>query len=196
MAHKKGQGSSRNGRDSNPQYRGVKMYAGQAVKARLDPRPAVRHEVLPRPQRRHGQGLHALRRGRGNGAVPGPARSRPLIDHRLAKSWIQRDGHRPSLFSVGGLCSLTKPKSRSRPATAATVASASAGRSSWPKGGRTAAMAARAGTCTSRPEPTRTRSWTSPASTTGGRRTASTARARTCTAPTARTWSSPSRRAH
>ena len=29
MAHKKGQGSSRNGRDSNPQYRGVKVYAGQ-----------------------------------------------------------------------------------------------------------------------------------------------------------------------
>ncbi|NEJ33429.1 50S ribosomal protein L27, partial [Rhizobium leguminosarum] len=26
MAHKKGQGSSRNGRDSNPQYRGVKVY--------------------------------------------------------------------------------------------------------------------------------------------------------------------------
>jgi large subunit ribosomal protein L27 len=33
MAHKKGQGSSRNGRDSNPQYRGVKLYGGQAVKA-------------------------------------------------------------------------------------------------------------------------------------------------------------------
>jgi large subunit ribosomal protein L27 len=33
MAHKKGQGSSRNGRDSNPQYRGVKMYAGQTAKA-------------------------------------------------------------------------------------------------------------------------------------------------------------------
>ena len=32
MAHKKGQGSSRNGRDSNPQYRGVKMYAGQTAK--------------------------------------------------------------------------------------------------------------------------------------------------------------------
>ncbi|MHC4416001.1 MAG: bL27 family ribosomal protein [Planctomycetota bacterium] len=29
MAHKKGQGSSRNGRDSNPQYRGVKLYGGQ-----------------------------------------------------------------------------------------------------------------------------------------------------------------------
>ncbi len=33
MAHKKGQGSSRNGRDSNPQYRGVKAYGGQLVKA-------------------------------------------------------------------------------------------------------------------------------------------------------------------
>jgi len=33
MAHKKGQGSSRNGRDSNPQFRGVKRFGGQAVQA-------------------------------------------------------------------------------------------------------------------------------------------------------------------
>lgn len=33
MAHKKGQGSSRNGRDSKPKYRGVKRYGGQIVKA-------------------------------------------------------------------------------------------------------------------------------------------------------------------
>jgi large subunit ribosomal protein L27 len=33
MAHKKGQGSSRNGRDSNPQYRGVKRFGGQQVRA-------------------------------------------------------------------------------------------------------------------------------------------------------------------
>jgi large subunit ribosomal protein L27 len=33
MAHKKGQGSTRNGRDSNPQYRGVKRGDGQAVTA-------------------------------------------------------------------------------------------------------------------------------------------------------------------
>ena len=33
MAHKKGQGSSRNGRDSHGQRRGVKRYAGQAVNA-------------------------------------------------------------------------------------------------------------------------------------------------------------------
>ena len=32
MAHKKGQGSSRNGRDSNAQYRGVKLYGGQKAK--------------------------------------------------------------------------------------------------------------------------------------------------------------------
>lgn len=31
MAHKKGQGSSRNGRDSNPQFRGLKRYGGQIV---------------------------------------------------------------------------------------------------------------------------------------------------------------------
>lgn len=33
MAHKKGQGSTKNGRDSNPQYRGVKVYGGQVAKA-------------------------------------------------------------------------------------------------------------------------------------------------------------------
>ena len=33
MAHKKGASSSRNGRDSNAQYLGVKRYGGQVVKA-------------------------------------------------------------------------------------------------------------------------------------------------------------------
>lgn len=32
MAHKKGQGSTRNGRDSNPQYLGVKLYGGQQAR--------------------------------------------------------------------------------------------------------------------------------------------------------------------
>lgn len=32
MAHKKGQGSSRNGRDSNPQFRGVKRFGGEVVR--------------------------------------------------------------------------------------------------------------------------------------------------------------------
>ncbi len=33
MAHKKGQGSTRNGRDSNPKFRGVKRFDGQVVTA-------------------------------------------------------------------------------------------------------------------------------------------------------------------
>lgn len=33
MAHKKGASSTRNGRDSNPQYLGVKRYSGQSVNA-------------------------------------------------------------------------------------------------------------------------------------------------------------------
>lgn len=33
MAHKKGQGSSRNGRTSNAQYRGIKVWAGQDIRA-------------------------------------------------------------------------------------------------------------------------------------------------------------------
>ena len=33
MAHKKGQGSTKNGRDSNAQFRGVKLYGGQIAKA-------------------------------------------------------------------------------------------------------------------------------------------------------------------
>ncbi len=33
MAHKKGQGSTRNGRDSNPKMRGVKKHDGETVRA-------------------------------------------------------------------------------------------------------------------------------------------------------------------
>ena len=33
MAHKKGQGSTRNGSDSNPQFRGVKRFGGESVTA-------------------------------------------------------------------------------------------------------------------------------------------------------------------
>ena len=33
MAHKKAGGSTKNGRDSNPQYRGIKLYGGQEVRS-------------------------------------------------------------------------------------------------------------------------------------------------------------------
>jgi large subunit ribosomal protein L27 len=32
MAHKKGQGSTKNGRDSNAKYRGIKLFAGQSAR--------------------------------------------------------------------------------------------------------------------------------------------------------------------
>ena len=32
MAHKKGQGSTENGRDSNPKYRGIKLFGGERTK--------------------------------------------------------------------------------------------------------------------------------------------------------------------
>jgi large subunit ribosomal protein L27 len=31
MAHKKGQGSTKNGRDSNPQFRGIKLFGGEVA---------------------------------------------------------------------------------------------------------------------------------------------------------------------
>ncbi len=33
MAHKKGQGSTKNGRDSNAQFRGIKLYSGQFARS-------------------------------------------------------------------------------------------------------------------------------------------------------------------
>ena len=54
MAHKKGVGSSRNGRDSNPQYLGVKRYGGQRVVAG---NILIRQRVTPfHPGRNVGRG--------------------------------------------------------------------------------------------------------------------------------------------
>jgi ribosomal protein L27 len=57
MAHKKGQGSSKNGRDSNAQYRGVKLYGGQAAKAgAIIVRQCGTRCPFPRPVRGHRAG--------------------------------------------------------------------------------------------------------------------------------------------
>jgi len=47
MAHKKGQGSSRNGRDSNSQRRGIKVFAGQKNKRGLYHRATGRNKNSP-----------------------------------------------------------------------------------------------------------------------------------------------------
>lgn len=55
MAHKKGLGSSQNGRDSNPQYLGVKRYGGQYVKA---------GEIIVRQRGTHFHPGHNVGRGK------------------------------------------------------------------------------------------------------------------------------------
>ena len=55
MAHKKGQGSTKNGRDSNAQYRGVKLYGGEVAK------PGA---IIIRQCGTHFKAGHLVRRGR------------------------------------------------------------------------------------------------------------------------------------
>ena len=66
MAHKKGQGSSRNGRDSNPQYLGVKRGDGQVVAAGniLVRQRGTRIHPGPNVGRGHDDTLFALIDGR------------------------------------------------------------------------------------------------------------------------------------
>ena len=60
MAHKKGQGSSRNGRDSNAQRRGVKKFGGGSCRPRQHSDSPVRNQMAPRQKRRNGSRLHTL----------------------------------------------------------------------------------------------------------------------------------------
>ena len=69
MAHKKGQGSSRNGRDSNAQRRGVKRFRRRDRSRRHHPRPPGRHQVSRRQGRRPRERLHPVRADRRRGEV-------------------------------------------------------------------------------------------------------------------------------
>ena len=83
MAHKKGASSTRNGRDSNPQYLGVKRYGGQSVNA---------GEILVRQRGTH---FHpGLNVGRGGDALcslwqQAPSNSVPARAARSLTSWQQ-----------------------------------------------------------------------------------------------------------
>ena len=70
MAHKKGGGSTRNGRDSKAKRLGVKAFAGQDGYRRLDPGPSAGHEDPPRRRRREGRRRHPVRQGHGDRHVP------------------------------------------------------------------------------------------------------------------------------
>jgi large subunit ribosomal protein L27 len=69
MAHKKGLGSSKNGRDSQAKRLGVKVFAGQQIHAgSIIVRPA-RHALPPGRGHGHRHGRHDLRHGARRGAV-------------------------------------------------------------------------------------------------------------------------------
>jgi len=81
VAHKKGGGSSRNGRDSNPQMLGVKVYGGQEVKAGA---------ILVRQRGTHIRPGGGVGEGRDHTLFA-------LLDGRVSYQRVGRDGRRVSV---------------------------------------------------------------------------------------------------
>ena len=126
MAHKKGLGSSKNGRDSNPQYLGVKIFAGQDVRAG---QIIVRQRGTRfRPGPGHEDRQATTRSSPSATARPSSAERRaPLGRGRRRRASAARAGDRP--------CSTIAPASTSRPAAAATAALSFRREKYVPKGG-------------------------------------------------------------
>ena len=82
MAHKKGLGSSKNGRDSNAQRLGVKSVRRRAGDRRVDPGPAARHAVQARRERRARQGRYPVRQSSRHRRVPRSRAPGKIHQHR------------------------------------------------------------------------------------------------------------------
>ena len=82
MAHKKGLGSSRNGRDSNPKMLGVKIFAGQDVKAGqiIVRQRGTRFRPGPGPQIGRDDTIFAKRAGRVEFRTSGERRFVSVVD--------------------------------------------------------------------------------------------------------------------
>jgi large subunit ribosomal protein L27 len=82
MAHKKGLGSSKNGRDSNPQYLGVKIFAGQEVRAGMIIVRQRGTKFRPGPGTRIGKDdtIFAIRDGKAEFRRSGERRSIAVVD--------------------------------------------------------------------------------------------------------------------
>ena len=143
MAHKKGLGSSRNGRDSEAKRLGVKIFDGQDVKAgmiivrqrgtRFRPGAGAGH----RPRR------HDLRHARRHGRVP-PERRAPVHRRRGSRLGI-------TVTSRAGRVPRSRPHPRPGRPRRRRRGLRSGARSTSPRAGRTAATAATAATsCSSR----------------------------------------------
>ena len=141
MAHKKGLGSSRNGRDSNSKRLGVKIFAGQKVKAGMI-------IVRQRGTRfRPGAGVGIGRDDTIFATREGTVEFRTSGEKRFISVGRARRGRR----RTSAPCSTIAPASRCWRAAAATEASASGARSTCRRAARTAATAVVAATsCSSR----------------------------------------------
>ena len=175
MAHKKGLGSSRNGRDSNPQMLGVKMFDGQDVSAGMILVRQRGTRFRPGPGAGHRQGRHDLRDARRQGRVP---------DERRAPLHLRR--RRQELAMFHDRARLTQSR-----AAGATARSTSGGRSTSRAAGPTAATAATAATSCSWPTAARA---TSPASARTRRCAPSAAEVAAAACRTARAAPTPSSR--
>ena len=94
MAHKKGGGSSRNGRDSNAKRLGVKAFGGAGHPRGLDHRAPARHADPPRRGRRQGRRRHAVRPARRHRAVPRVAGPQVRLGRRRPSRCRSRSPHR------------------------------------------------------------------------------------------------------
>ena len=145
MAHKKGLGSSRNGRDSNSKRLGVKIFAGQEVKAGniIVRQRGTRFRPGPGTQIGRDDTIFAVRAG--HRRVPPQRREALHLGRRRPKS------SSPSSRPRRRGCFMIAPASRCWRGAAATVGSPSGVRSTSRRAGPTAVTAAAAATsCSSR----------------------------------------------
>ena len=120
MAHKKAGGSSRNGRDSNAQRRGVKRFGGQPVLAGNILVRQLGTVIHPGEKRGHGQRLHLVRQDRRHGEVRKPmfasARSEsashsteaPLPNSTQKRRFFKGRGRQAS--SLFGVCAVPRKR--------------------------------------------------------------------------------------
>jgi ribosomal protein L27 len=110
MAHKKGLGSSKNGRDSNAQRLGVKVFGGQLVPGgsiivrqrgtKIKPGSNVGwHQAQARHKRWLGQRRYALRQNNRCGGIQRPRTDGQVRQHQRSRLILRSSFRRPPVLS-------------------------------------------------------------------------------------------------